>query len=76
MTKQRLVLRANGRWELEGTDDKHAKSLIPHGCDATTYKLTRKAWAEQGAPTINRATRRKGQRVGDAARRKKAKEES
>jgi hypothetical protein len=75
MTKQRLILRANGRWELEGTDDKHAKTLIPHGCSAREFKLTMKAWAEQGSPTINRASRRHSQRVGDRARRKAQKRE-
>ena len=37
---------------------KHS-SLLLQGCDAKEAKLWLKAWAEQGAPTANRAERRK-----------------
>jgi hypothetical protein len=62
------------RWEGEPKPGQ-ARSLIIHNCDPDTYKQTLKAIAEQGMFTTNRATRRKSQRVGDKARRKKAREQ-
>lgn len=49
-----------------------ARSFVFQGISPESYRLLHKAVAEQGHPTINRASRRKGQRVGDAARRRKA----
>ena len=42
--------------------------LLLQGCDANEAKLWLKAWAEQGAPTANRAERR---RTAKAKRRAK-----
>lgn len=60
----------------ENDDQPRVKSMLPHGTDTKTLKLWQEAWAEQGAPTTNRAQRRRAQRVGDHARALKKQKES
>lgn len=50
-----------------------ARTVIPHGWSDKDFKNMLRRIEEQGMPTINRRSRREGQRVGDAARRAKAK---
>jgi hypothetical protein len=52
--------------------DRLATKIIPHGCSADDLADLLRHIQEQGMPTINRATRRKAERVRDAARRRKA----
>jgi hypothetical protein len=71
----RMIYTEGKGWDWEGRPDNVARSLIPHGVDAEVWRHILERVREQGMPTLNRANRRHSQRVGDRARRAKARKQ-
>lgn len=51
-------------------EPKKATQMLWHGIDVREAKAWHKAWAEQGAPTMNRAERRKTAQIKRRAKKR------